>query len=351
MANSYSYDEWLKNRNTGSSQNASMSALPKPTGGYQNGKYTPTDYSGAYDSLHKSGLDSLYAGYKANEDKLNAQIPKIAQQYDRQRSLAYANARINALGNNERLAAKGLGGNAYAAPTTGYSESSRIADDNALRNALNYANMQQQGTEDDIRGQINDLALQRDKGAADLYTQLAQALMGAQQSESQFAANYGQNQSQFDQNYALQKLQMEEATRQFNEQMAAQAAQNAYSQAMQEVSAFGKVVTKAAADALGVPVGTTLSSLSVKKSSGGSSRGGGGTTQVKDENQNGTIGPLSSMFGYLSAVAQAAAPLAKKQKEEADAALTHSGRMSSNPAYEKKYIADKYDEYKWNRPW
>lgn len=349
MANSYSYDEWLKNRNTGSSQNASLSALPKPTGGYQNGTYTPTDYSGAYDSIHKSGLHSLYADYKANEDKLNAQIPKIAQEYDKQRSRAYANARITALGNNERLAAKGLAGNAYTTPTTGYSESSRIADDNALRNALNYANMQQQGAEDDIRSRINDLALQRDKGAADLYTQLAHALMGTQQSENQFAANYGQNQSQFDQNYALQKLQMEEATRQFNEQMAAQAAQNAYSQAMQEVSAFGKVVTKAAAEALGVPVGTTLASLSAKKSSGGSR--GGGTPQVKDENQNNTLNPLSTMFGYVAAVAQAAAPLAQKQKEEADAALTHSARMAANPEYAKKYNSDKYDEYKWNRPW
>ena len=292
MANSYSYDEWLKNRNTGSSQNASLSALPKPTGGYQNGTYTPTDYSGTYDSIHKSGLHSLYADYKANEDKLNAQIPKIAQEYDKQRSRAYANARITALGNNERLAAKGLAGNAYTTPTTGYSESSRIADDNALRNALNYANMQQQGAEDDIRSRINDLALQRDKGAADLYTQLAQALMGTQQSENQFAANYGQNQSQFDQNYALQKLQMEEATRQFNEQMAAQAAQNAYSQAMQEVSAFGKVVTKAAAEALGVPVGTTLASLSVKQSTSGgrsgsgSSSGSGSGSGKKDSSLN-----------------------------------------------------------------
>lgn len=281
MANSYSYDEWLKNRNAGSTQNSSLSSLPKPTGGYQNGTYTPTDYSGAYDSMYQSGLDSLYADYKANEDKLNAQLPQIAQEYDKQRSRAYANARISALGNNERLAAQGLAGNAYAAPVSGYSESSRVAYDNALRNALNYANMQQQNAEDDIRNQINELALQRDKGASDLYTQIAQALLNTQQSENQFAANYGQNQSQFEKNYALQQLQMEEAKRQFNEQMQAQASQTAYNQALQEVSTFGKVVTKAAADALGVPVGTTLSSLSVKQGTSGGRSSGGSSSKSK----------------------------------------------------------------------
>jgi len=53
--------------------------------------------------------------------------------------------------------------------------------------------------------------------------------------------------------------------------MAAQQAEAAYNQALTELSTFGMIKTQEAADALGVPIGTTLKSLQGKTSSSGSS--------------------------------------------------------------------------------
>lgn len=60
----------------------------------------------------------------------------IGQQHDQAARDAYANARISAIGNNEALAAQGLAGGLYQNPTSGMSETSRVAQDNALRSNL-----------------------------------------------------------------------------------------------------------------------------------------------------------------------------------------------------------------------
>ena len=79
----------------------------------------------------------------------------------------YTNARVNAIGNNEAMAAHGLAGGLYSSPTTGYSESSRIKQNLALQNSLNDANLQEQSARDDIALQIIDAGYTRDKNMAE----------------------------------------------------------------------------------------------------------------------------------------------------------------------------------------
>ena len=108
--------------------------------------------------------------------------------------------------------------------------------------------------------------------------------------------------------------------------MAAQAAQNAYSQAMQEVSAFGKVVTKAAADALGVPVGTTLSSLSVKKSSRGSgSRKKSGSNKISQQSMGNILANIPTPGSVMNGAISGALSLALAKAKEYNSSNNKTG--------------------------
>lgn len=224
-------------------------------------KYTPTDWTKQYGQITDSALAGLDAAYQAQKAQYEAQLPQIKQSYDAQRGNTYTNARLNALGNNEALAARGLAGNAYQAPMTGYSETSRVSESNALRNALNAAGLQQRQAEEQVQQGITQAGLSRDQQAAGVQNAIQQQMLQAMQQENQFAANYG-----------LQQSAQQEAIRQYNENMALQQQQQAMSAAYQELNAFGRIVTQAAADALGYPVGTTLASLQPKKKSSGKKR-------------------------------------------------------------------------------
>lgn len=189
-------------------------------------------------------------GFAQQEQQAASALAQQGQQYDALRNQAYVNARLSALGNNEGLAAAGLAGNAYAAPQSGYSETSRIRQDTALGNALNALNTQQQGAATDIQAALtqargatdaNWLNTQADLQARELAAQQSayQTELGRQQSEAQLALSQ--------QSQALQKAQM-------------------------EMQMFGKVMTQESANALGVPIGTALKT----SGGGGGGRSGGG---------------------------------------------------------------------------
>jgi hypothetical protein len=124
-----------------SRQYASSSASPAPPS---------YDIGSAYDkaaSKYKSALD---AAYELQEQQLNAQAEELSRQADTARSQAYVNARLDAVGNNEVLAAKGLAGNIYGESKSGVSETARIAEDVAMRNGINTVT----NTETEQRNQI-----------------------------------------------------------------------------------------------------------------------------------------------------------------------------------------------------
>ena len=214
---------------------------------YQKYEFDEEALNKQFDTIGNSYKDMYDSQYQAAVDQLNAQLPKIEQKYNTNRANIYSNARLNALGNNEQLAAQGLGGNAYSSPVSGYSELSRTTENNALRNALTRASLAQAGAEDDIQTQINQAGTNRDSAYAQALANLALQKLQAAQSERQFGANY---------NFNIEQAQ---------QQMDYQKQQDALAQAQWEMSTYGAVRSKAAADALGVPVGTTLASLKVKK--------------------------------------------------------------------------------------
>lgn len=89
-----------------------------------------------YDKQLAAYKAALQAGYDAQANSIAAQAAKLKDQYNTSRNDVYTNSRLSAIGNNERLAARGLAGNLYDYARSGTSESSRIAQDIAMRKAL-----------------------------------------------------------------------------------------------------------------------------------------------------------------------------------------------------------------------
>jgi hypothetical protein len=140
-------------------------------------------------------------------------------------------SRISALGQEEKLAAAGLSsGSSSAAPTSGYTESARVASDNNLRSNLNALSLSKMQQEQDAREASTSEMLQ---AQSDYYNSLTDiGLQKAQSTIDQYNA---------DRTY--------ETT----------AKNTAYEQAMQRWETYG-VVLPADAAILGVAAGTRTAS-------------------------------------------------------------------------------------------
>ena len=164
--------------------------------------------------------------------ELNTQSDKLSQQYDSARQQIYRNSLISAQGAREVMAARGL-------TSSGVSETSNIRRQIALQNSLNQANLQEQNQKNDIAQKIIQAGYTRDQNMAQYLAQAILSKSNAQAQEHQYAASYNFN--------AWQAQQ--EADRYQTE--------FSYNKAMNEVSTFGRIMTKEAADALGLPIGTS----------------------------------------------------------------------------------------------
>lgn len=120
----------------------------------------------AYDAAGQQYTNSQNAAYEATKKNLEQQGLKLADQYNALRGQTYSNARLNAIGNNEVLAAKGLAGNLYDGPASGVSETSRVAQNIGMRNDINAATQQEQSAKDDIANQIIQAGFTRDQNVA-----------------------------------------------------------------------------------------------------------------------------------------------------------------------------------------
>lgn len=199
------YDAYVSGSGLGSGYSGSASAVAtRPTtkpdwsspvaggtgGSYYGGSYSlpsaPSyDIGAAYDKSAEQYKAALDAAYNAQKADIDAQAQKLGEQYDAIRSQAYVNARLNAIGNNEVLAAKGLAGNLYQSPTSGVSETSRIAQDIGMRNDINAATRQEQNERDSLALELLQAGYARDveyaKWMADMMIAKAEAEMAAQQ--------------------------------------------------------------------------------------------------------------------------------------------------------------------------
>ena len=160
--------------------------------GYGNRSWTHGFHNGAQNvSSSKNGLkkqkDQLASAYdeliKANAaytalmaQDYEAQSRSIEEQADRSRANAYAAARVSAIGNNEKMAARGLAGGLYQRAQSGESETSRVAQDIALRSNLTAIDLDQDDTLAQLNREVLSLRAQGRLQEAELLAQKAEAL-------------------------------------------------------------------------------------------------------------------------------------------------------------------------------
>ncbi len=142
-------------------------------------------------NARRSALARLQAFEAAKENirkQLEAQYGEIEQAYRQGMTQTEVNARRSALANEEKLAALGLNmGSAYGAPTSGYTETSRVAMDNAYRsdqNALAAARLAARSAA------ARDAAMQENSLVSGYYSgEASAALQQAQSQLSQYNAD------------------------------------------------------------------------------------------------------------------------------------------------------------------
>ena len=128
------------------------------------------DAQAAQIEAQRAAIAEGVAGYEA-------QKAALADDYARSAQDIYRNARLAAIGNNEVLANLGLAGNLYASPMSGYSETSRIAQDNALRTNIANNYIAQREAEDDIAMAIAQLEAEGKREEAQIRAQNNQYLI------------------------------------------------------------------------------------------------------------------------------------------------------------------------------
>ena len=142
-------------------------------------KNASANIGAAYDAAGSQYSAAANAAYNATKSNYESQQAKLGDQYDTVRNQAYVNARLKAVGNNEQLASQGLAGNMYDPAQSGVSETSRIAENTAMRNDINTATTQEQAAKDEIANAITQAGYTRDQQVAEqlasLATQKAQA--------------------------------------------------------------------------------------------------------------------------------------------------------------------------------
>lgn len=96
---------------------------------------------------------------KATNKKINGikdEIGSLENLYDEQKSKIYRNARLSAIGNNEKLAQQGLSKGLYDIPSSGYGEIARANLDAALQNNINSAESQKQKKISELNQKIRE---------------------------------------------------------------------------------------------------------------------------------------------------------------------------------------------------
>lgn len=213
--------------------------------------------AGLYDAAAKARLQAFETAKENIRQQLNAQYSEIDRSYRQGMTQAGVNARRSALGNEEKLAALGLSmGGAYSAPTSGYTETSRVAVDNAYRGDLN--------------GLAEARLSARSAAAQNAAAQENSLLSGYYSGEASAALQQAQSQlNQYNANRDY-SISLAGLTGYLNgtptlsyQQMQAAGEQTAYEQAMARWRAYGYALPADAA-LLGVAAGTPTSDQSYR---------------------------------------------------------------------------------------
>lgn len=173
---------------------------------YVSTPYSPGDISAGYNSAIAQRQAALQQSKALAQTQANAQTEQLRQAYEQARKQVYVNSRLNAIGNNEALASLGLAGSAYESPQSGYSESSRVAQDVALRSDIAETTRQEQAQIDALAQAIIEQGITADmeyaQWLAEMQIEQANAIAAAQQQDYQNKLNIlgqiaGLNQQEF----------------------------------------------------------------------------------------------------------------------------------------------------------
>lgn len=135
---------------------------------------------------------------KLAEQSYQAQKAQLSREADAARGQAYTNARLSAIGNNEQLAANGLAGGLYQTPASGYSETSRTADNIAMRGNIGAVTASELQARAQIDAAVSELVAQGRLEDANLVANNAQALIQLMLQEKQIQTQQEQFQQSLD---------------------------------------------------------------------------------------------------------------------------------------------------------
>lgn len=141
------------------------------------------------DDLYKASIaaqnKSLESAKAQSKSRMNQSIAAIRSDYRSNVTAAQNQARISALGLEEKLAAAGLNaGSAYGRATSGYTESARVASDNNLRSSLNSLMRARVNAENEARSQYSAETAQ-----AEQYTSQQLSAINLQKAQAKLSYN------------------------------------------------------------------------------------------------------------------------------------------------------------------
>ena len=141
------------------------------------------------DDLYKASIaaqnKSLESAKAQSKSRMNQSIAAIRSDYRSNVTAAQNQARISALGLEEKLAAAGLNaGSAYGRATSGYTESARVASDNNLRSSLNSLMRARVNAENEARSQYSAETAQ-----AEQYTNQQLSAINLQKAQAKLSYN------------------------------------------------------------------------------------------------------------------------------------------------------------------
>ena len=141
------------------------------------------------DDLYKASIaaqnKSLESAKAQSKSRMNQSIAAIRSDYRSNVTAAQNQARISALGLEEKLAAAGLNaGSAYGRATSGYTESARVASDNNLRSSLNSLMRARVNAENEARSQYSAETAQ-----AEQYTSQQLSAINLQKAQARLSYN------------------------------------------------------------------------------------------------------------------------------------------------------------------
>lgn len=152
-----------------------------------NQSYDPSGIISGYGSAAASMQSAVQRAKDLAKARADAQTEELKKAYEQVRKQIYVNSRLNAVGNNEALSSLGLASNLYDSPQSGYSESSRVAQNTALRSNIASATAQEQAQIDKLAQMIIEQGITADMEYAQWLAQMqiaqANAIEAARQQD------------------------------------------------------------------------------------------------------------------------------------------------------------------------